>query len=105
MDVTDETFEKEVIEKSKEIPVVVDFWAEWCPPCQLLKPIMEKLSEEYKGKIEILKLDVQNNQQTASQFGIMSIPSVKLFKSGEIADSFVGLIPEEEIKKWIDSNL
>ena len=104
-DVTDASFQEQVLEKSKELPVVVDFWADWCPPCQILKPMMEKLSEEYKGKIGIVKLNVEENQQTANEYGIMSIPSVKMFKDGKVVDEFVGAKPEEEIKFWIDSNL
>ena len=104
-DVNDSNFQNQVLEKSKELPVVVDFWAPWCPPCQILSPIMEKLSEEYKGKIEIVKSNVEESSKTANEFGIMSIPAVKLFKNGKVVDEFVGAKPEADIKSWIDSNL
>jgi thioredoxin len=103
-DVTDETFEKEVIAQSKKMTVVVDFWAPWCGPCLMLKPIMEKLADEYKGKVSIVKLNVQDNPDTAGKYDIMSIPAVKMFKNGEEVDGFVGLQSESSIKTWIDAN-
>jgi len=104
-EITDETFEKEVITQSKKMPVVVDFWAPWCGPCVMLKPIMEKLEKEYKGKVAIVKLNVQDNQEVAGKYDIMSIPAVKLFKNGEVADEFVGLKSEVDVKSWINGNL
>ncbi len=103
--VTDETFEKEVIKKSKEIPVVVDFGASWCGPCQILEPILESLAEEYQRKIIITKISVEGNQKKPKEYGVRSIPSVKFFKNGKVVDEFIGAIPEEQIKKWIDKNL
>jgi thioredoxin len=105
VDVTDSTFKKEVIEASKNMPIVVDFWAPWCGPCMMLKPIMEKLSADYKGKAVIAKLNVDENQETAQQYDIMSIPAVKLFRNGEVVDEFVGARPESAIKEWINSHL
>lgn len=104
-DVTDADFEKEVIAQSKKMPVVVDFWAPWCGPCQMLKPIMEKLEKEYKGKAAIVKMNVQDNQEIPGQYDIMSIPAVKMFKNGKEVDGFVGLQSENSIKTWIDGNI
>lgn len=104
-DITDETFEKEVIEQSKKMTVVVDFWAPWCGPCLMLKPIIEKLAEEYKGKVSIVKLNVEDNQEIAGKYDIMTIPSVKMFKNGQEVDGFVGAQSEASMRKWIDGNL
>lgn len=105
IDVTDENFEENVIEQSNKVPVVVDFWASWCGPCVMLKPILEKIASEYQGKFILAKLNVEENQEKAGEFGIMSIPAVKLFKNGEIVDEFVGAMPESAIKEWLDNNL
>ena len=104
-EVNDANFEKEVIEKSKEIPVVVDFWASWCGPCLMLGPILEKVAEQFKDKLILAKISVEHNQKIPQQYGIMSIPAVKMFKDSKVVDEFIGAIPEQQIKQWIDKNL
>jgi len=105
MDVMDANFEKEVIEKSKDIPVVVDFWASWCGPCNTLKPVLEKIAGEYEGKFVLAKMSVEENTKTPGKFGVMSIPAVKLFRDGKEVDGFIGAQPEATIKEWLDQKL
>ncbi|MFH0876340.1 MAG: thioredoxin [archaeon] len=105
IEVNDENFEKEVIEKSREIPVVVDFWAPWCVPCQALSPVLEALAEEYCGKFILAKINVEEHKGKAREFKIMSIPCIKMFKNGIFADEFIGVMPEEKVKMWLDKNL
>ena len=105
INVVDSEFDENVIEKSKELPVVVDFWAEWCQPCKMLKPVMEKFAKEYKGKFLLAKVDVEEASATSEKFGISSIPAVKMFKNGKVVSEFTGSLPEDSIKKWLDENL
>ena len=105
INISDATFESQAIEKSKQIPVLVDFWASWCGPCQMLIPILENIAEDYDGKIIIAKMSVEENQETPAKYDVMSIPAIKLFKNGEVVDEFVGARSEEEIREFIDKNL
>ena len=105
IEIDDNNFNEMVIERSKKIPVVVDFWATWCMPCLILGPILEKLAEEYKGKFILAKLDIGENQVTSQKYGIMSIPAVKLFKNERAVDEFMGALPESAIRQWLDKNL
>lgn len=94
-------FQNEVIEKSKEIPVLVDFWAEWCGPCRILGPVLEKLEEKYKDNWVLAKLNTEENREVAAKYGIRSIPNVKLFIDGEVKDEFTGALPENMIEQWL----
>jgi len=102
VDVTEADFEQVVIEGSKQRPVVVDLWAEWCGPCKTLGPILEKVADERQGAFLLAKLDVDANQMVASAFGVQSIPTVIAFKDGEPVNGFVGSYPEEAVNEFVD---
>ena len=104
IEVEDSDFEKNVIQASKKTPILVDFWAEWCYPCRFLSPTLDKLADEYKGKFILAKLNVDKNNKKAREYDILSIPNVKLFKNGKVADEFVGAIPESNIKEFLERN-
>jgi thioredoxin len=100
MDVTDQTFQTEVIERSRREPVVVDFWADWCGPCKMLTPVLEKETSE-KG-VTLAKIDVDSNQEVARTYGISGIPAVKAFRNGEVVAEFVGAVPAQRVKSFLD---
>ena len=104
-DIDQQDFAREVIQRSEEVPVVVDFWAEWCGPCKTLGPALEKVAEEYGGAFQLVKVDVDANQELSSQFGIKSIPTVIAFTGGKPAAQFMGAIPEAQIRQWVDGLL
>ncbi|WP_227764964.1 thioredoxin [Zhaonella formicivorans] len=101
--VTDSNFKTEVLESEK--PVLVDFWAEWCGPCRMVAPVVEAVAQEYGDRLKVAKLNVDENPLTASQYGIMSIPSLFIFKDGEIANRMVGYMPKEKLKQSIDQTI
>ncbi|MCU1485025.1 MAG: putative thioredoxin [Actinomycetia bacterium] len=101
-DVTDQTFETDVIERSKTVPVIVDLWAEWCGPCKTLGPILEKVIGETGGTVELAKVDVDANPQISRAFQVQSIPAVYALKDGKVVDGFVGAQPEEAVRAFVD---
>lgn len=105
IDVTDATFPTEVVERSKQVPVVVDLWAEWCGPCKTLGPILEKVVEDTAGKVVLAKVDVDTNQQVASAFQVQSIPAVYALKDGKVVDGFVGAQPEAQVRQFVEGLL
>ncbi len=98
-------FEKEVINESKTIPVLVDFFASWCNPCKTISPILEKIEKEYKGKFILVKINVDKNKDLAEKYNILSIPNLKLFKNAKIVEELIGLVPESVIKKALNKHI
>jgi len=100
---TDSNFKQDVLES--DIPVLVDFWAEWCGPCHMVAPIVETIAKEYKGKLKVCKLNVDEAPQTSSEYSIMSIPTLAIFKNGKVVDKIIGVVPKEELVAKINPHL
>lgn len=101
--ITDDNFSAEVLQSDK--PVLIDFWAVWCGPCKMIAPIVEELAVEYDGKIKVGKLDVDNNQQSAINYGVRSIPTLLIFKGGRVVDTIIGAVPKVHIKQKVEAAL
>ena len=101
--VTDASFEADVVKS--DIPVLVDFWAEWCGPCRMIAPVLEDLAKEYAGKIKIVKVNVDENSVSAATYGVRGIPTLLLFKNGQVVDTKVGALPKGQIAAFIDSSI
>lgn len=103
INVTDETFEAEVLKA--EGPVLVDYWAEWCGPCKMIAPVLEEIAEEYNGRLKVCKLNIDENEQTPPKFNIRGIPTLMLFKNGNVDATKVGALSKSQLAAFIDSNI
>jgi len=101
--ITDATFENEVLEAS--VPVLVDYWADWCGPCKMIAPVLDEIAAEYDGKLKIAKLNIDQNPATPPKFGIRGIPTLMLFKNGDVSATKVGALSKSQLTAFIDSNL
>jgi putative thioredoxin len=105
VDVTVETFQKEVVERSRQVPVLIDFWATWCGPCKALTPVLEKLARELAGKFVLAKVDIDANPEIADLFQVQSVPTVMLVKGARPVDGFMGAVPEAKVRKFLETHL
>ena len=101
--VTDQSFQSDVLDA--KTPVVVDFWAEWCGPCRMIAPSLEELAHEYEGKITVAKMNIDENPQTPTRYGVRGIPTLMIFRNGQVAATKIGALPKTKIKEWIDASI
>ena len=101
--VTDQSFQVDVLDSKN--PVVVDFWAEWCGPCRMIAPSLEELATEYNGKLTIAKMNIDENPQTPTRYGVRGIPTLMIFRNGQVAATKIGALPKTKIKEWIDASI
>jgi len=101
--VTDDTFESEVLQS--DVPVLVDYWAEWCGPCKVIAPVLEEIATDYEGKMKICKLDIDANEETPPKYGIRGIPTLMLFKNGAVEATKVGALSKSQLTAFLDSNI
>ena len=101
IEVTDADFQQKVLDRSRELPVLVDFWADWCQPCHMLAPVIERAVAAHEGKVELAKLDTDANQQTAARYGVRGLPTVKAFRNGEVIDEFTGAQPPLVVENFV----
>jgi thioredoxin 1 len=101
--VTDQSFQVDVLDSKN--PVVVDFWAEWCGPCRMIAPSLEELANEYDGKLTIAKMNIDENPQTPTRYGVRGIPTLMIFRNGQVAATKIGALPKTKIKEWIDASI
>lgn len=101
--VTDETFEEKVIKSS--VPVVIDFWAEWCGPCKAIAPSLDEISEEMVNKLRVIKLNIDENPNISQEYNIRSIPALMIFKNGQLQSEILGALPKSQLEKWINENI
>ncbi|OHX14394.1 thioredoxin [Chromobacterium sphagni] len=101
--VSDNSFEQEVLQS--DLPVLVDYWAEWCGPCKMIAPILDEVSKLYEGRLKVAKLDIDQNQQTPPKFGIRGIPTLMIFKDGQVVSTKVGALTKSQLTAFVDSNI
>lgn len=101
--VTDQSFQSDVLDS--KTPVVVDFWAEWCGPCRMIAPSLEELASEYDGKVTVAKMNIDENPQTPTRYGVRGIPTLMIFRNGQVTATKIGALPKTKIKEWIDASI